>query len=803
MRAFRLLPVVLVGLGCVACTALLGDFEIGGASSGTDGGDDASAGGPVTITPGDQKLGILRAQTFTATGGDVTWSVQEGPAGGTIDEDGTYVSPATPGVYHVVATSKSDPAESATATVTVVPLGISLLAGIPGGEGNIDGPAQRAHFNRPEGLAVVHDGNLAALFIADTGNHTIRKLERRTSAVTTIAGAPGVAGRANGEGTKARFNRPMSLLYREQSKTLFVADTENHCIRAIDVTADTVSTLSGSCSSGQGYVDGADGASSRFGRIEKLALSPSKEFLYVCESGPHTGMRRVAVATGATTTVQVVNGQCDVSAEPFWTKVYFTDGTGKLKSFTEGDKPDYVPGSVVEEATLPQAYTAGLSVHTSYSPASVYYLEQYGSVVRRYNLEPDHDKVDLEIGHPEERAHVDGPFATARFRGPSAISLALGYDELFVADRGAHAVRKLDVRNRTVSTAAGAPPNTRRVDGARNVARFTMPFGITTDESGAVYVGDIVFDGDEPNSTIRRYDPASASLATLSGIPTRPFGDQPPVDGPKDQARFWFPIDLVHVDGNLYVVDSAAQAVRRVSATTGEVKTIAGELGAMGDADGVGAAARFKFIDPQGGDSGIIGGAIATDGTHLFVADTGNFRIRKIVLATGEVTTLAGGEKGAANGVGAAAQFMFPAGLSYADGMLYVADMLDHTIRRVDVATGEVTSFIGLSGQLGEKNGDASTALFDHPGRVVADGLGNLYVVELPFGGEVKPARVRRIDLRARTVSPFAGTPGAAGFQPGPLPSTLNCPVGLALSPTKDLVFSDVCDGVVAVIQAL
>ena len=135
---------------------------------------------------------------------------------------------------------------------------------------------------------------------------------------------------------------------------------------------------------------------------------------------------------------------------------------------------------------------------------------------------------------------------------------------------------------------------------------------------------------------------------------------------------------------------------------TGAVTTLAGS-GEEGDADGVGDAA--EFYNP----SGI---AISRDGGMLFVADFSNNKIRRVEeVATGAVTTIAGsGIKGSADGVGDAAQFCCPAGIAISPdgGVLFVADFENHMIRRVEVATGEVTTLAG-SGESSMNSGPTST----------------------------------------------------------------------------------------------
>ena len=106
----------------------------------------------------------------------------------------------------------------------------------------------------------------------------------------------------------------------------------------------------------------------------------------------------------------------------------------------------------------------------------------------------------------------------------------------------------------------------------------------------------------------------------------------------------------------------------------GGVNTLAGAAASNGSTDGTGAAARFNY--PYG---------IATDGTNLFVADSNNQTIRKVVIATGVVTTIAGtaGSSGSTDNTGAAARFYYPYGIATDGTNLFVADTNNRTIRKV------------------------------------------------------------------------------------------------------------------------
>ena len=140
-------------------------------------------------------------------------------------------------------------------------------------------------------------------------------------------------------------------------------------------------------------------------------------------------------------------------------------------------------------------------------------------------------------------------------------------------------------------------------------------------------------------------------------MPVLFLADPGGVGGPgTGSARFTDPVGVASDGtGNLYVTDSGT--IRKVLAATGDVTTLAGVANQQGSDDGIGAAARFNGP-----------GGLASDGAgNLFVADTSNHTIRKIVIATGAVTTFAGtangavyGNSGSADGIGAAASFRYP-----------------------------------------------------------------------------------------------------------------------------------------------
>jgi sugar lactone lactonase YvrE len=227
--------------------------------------------------------------------------------------------------------------------------------------------------------------------------------------------------------------------------------------------------------------------------------------------------------------------------------------------------------------------------------------------------------------------------------------------------------------------------------------------------------------------------------------------------------------------GNLYLSDASAQIVQKIS-TGGQVSLIAGASNQSGNANGTGANARFN-------QPGAI--AVTPDGS-LSVSDTANHLIRRIS-ASGIVTNLAGtaGSSGSVDGAGEAARFSSPIGIARdASGVLFVADSMNHTIRRITV-DGNVTTFAGGTSQAGATNGSATSARFNHPSGVAVDSSGNVFVADSANN------MVRKI-TPAGVVTTLAGSAGISGTKDGNGPDArFNNPGGLAVSPSGELYLAD------------
>ena len=174
--------------------------------------------------------------------------------------------------------------------------------------------------------------------------------------------------------------------------------------------------------------------------------------------------------------------------------------------------------------------------------------------------------------------------------------------------------------------------------------------------------------------------------------------------------------------------DQSNNKIRKIVIATGEVTTFAGS-GSWGSANGTGTAASFN--SPQG---------ITTDGTNLYLVDRSNHKIRKIIIASKAVTTLAGsGSSGSTDASGTSAKFNYPFGITTDGTNIYVGDSDNHKIRKIVISTGAVTTLAG-SASSGSTDASGTAAKFYAPRGITTDGK-NLYVADY------NNRKIRKIDL--------------------------------------------------------
>jgi thiol-disulfide isomerase/thioredoxin len=305
---------------------------------------------------------------------------------------------------------------------------------------------------------------------------------------------------------------------------------------------------------------------------------------------------------------------------------------------------------------------------------------------RLFVADTNHHRIviaDLETGEVIDvagsggRGFGEGDFASASFDQPQGMALVDDGRTLLVADVGNHAIRAIDLQSRSVSTLAGNgiqsstyPPR----PGIAPDVQLSSPWDLLAD-------GDVLYIAMAGSHQLWTLDLSSARLDSFAGS-----GGESVLNGPRASAELAQPSGLAIGDaGRIYFADSESSSIRWADpGAEGEVGLLAGSANGLFDfglVDGNGSDARFQH--PLG--------VVHVDGL-LFVADTYNSALRVIDLASGAVTTLAGGDQGWADGP--EPRFSEPGGLSFASGYLYVADTNNHVIRRVHPATGEADTMV-------------------------------------------------------------------------------------------------------------
>jgi hypothetical protein len=291
---------------------------------------------------------------------------------------------------------------------------------------------------------------------------------------------------------------------------------------------------------------------------------------------------------------------------------------------------------------------------------------------------------------------------------------------LYVVDTNCHTIKQIVIDNGTVTILAGTG-SSGSANGVGTSASFDTPYGITTDGTN-LYVADSF------NHSIRQIGIDNRSVTTLAGDGSWGWSN-----GVGTSAEFQRPYGITTDGTNLYVADTNSHTIRQIGIDNRSVTTLAGTSRSSGSANGVGTLASFNF--PKG---------ITTDGTNLYVADSDNNLIRQIVISTKAVTTLAGdGSQGSTDhATGTSASFNDPTGITTDGTNLYVADRDNHLIRQIVISTKAVTTLAG-TGTGGNTNGAGSgagsVAKFKDPVGITTDGI-DLYVIE------VSNHRLRKID---------------------------------------------------------
>jgi len=637
-------------------------------------------------------LEILTGNTATGfVDGRGTSARFSGPSGGVVlpDRSAIVVADTFNGVLRRI--------DLATMDVSTVAGKVQVLS-------TSDGTGIAARFQSPRAMAVAPDGS--ALYLAD--GPTIRKVALPSYAVTTVAGTAGQPGYADGTGPTVRMGFLLHALEMSaDGKTLFVADRSNKSLRTVALATGAVATIAGAPYTGANqYVDGA-GASARFSGIG--GISRVDNTLFVADTFNHV-LRAVDLTTFAVTTIAGVAGTAGLtdgagvgarfsSPQGLVAKggaLYSTSFDGVLRKIALpsfdvttilGDASDARP--VDGTGAAARLGTAFAQPMADPSQNILYYQDRSASSIRRIDLSAL--AVSTLAGSKDPEGTIDGPMTDARFVSPDGLAANADGSVVFVSDAVTHTIRRIDTVGKTVATYAGAVGIEGATDGPAKDARFVEPSALVWDTTkNRVYIAD------SGNHVVRAIDVATSTVSTVLGV----AGSAGTVDGALADARIAGPIALSLDPGAqiLYVAESAPNAVvtggraaiRALDLTARTVRTVAGGPPVTPPVDGPAATARFTSLRGLAYDS------VAK---RLIVSEGSRAILRSVDIATGTVSLLAGkdNEKGPADGAFVTARFSSPLGLVFAagDNALFVADSGSHTIRRLDLGANVVSTWLG------------------------------------------------------------------------------------------------------------
>ena len=587
-------------------------------------------------------------------------------------------------------------AESGTGRVRKVDLSgqVSTVAGsgLTGDSGD-GGPATRARFDRIEGLAVDHAGNI---YIADAGANRIRRVDR-AGIIESIAGTGEFGWHGDGGPATSATLTALSGLAADQNGSLYIADTWADRIRKID-SDGTITAVVGTGEEGRSG-DGGPAIEARLRRPDGVALDGTGN-IYIADTENHL-VRRV-------------------------------DATGTITTFAgTGDAGYAGDGGPATDAQLHEPSAVAIDPE-----GNVFITEVRNRTVRK--VDPAGIITTVAGTGPRGRGQVTGIGTEVRMTRPRAL-VAGRFGDVYIADEWAHRILRLDAEGmvtvvvglgqreffspRDVAVDANgnayvvfaSTHSVVKVDASGSVtpfagtgrfgfsgdggpaaeARLAFPAGVATDDRGNVYIADT------SNHRIRMVD-SRGRIETIAGTGVRGFGGD---GGPATSASFNYPAAVAAgVDGSFYVADRRNNRIRKID-SAGIVTTIAGN-GRTGPAEPGTAAIRSPFRSPS---------AVGVDSFgRVYIPDPGTRRVY-MVDSTGILTVVAGNGEFRASGDGGPATSAGvgrPADVAIsATDTLYIADPTTAVIRKV-TNDGIITTIAG-TGTSGY-NGEGSPATNYH-----------------------------------------------------------------------------------------
>ncbi len=543
------------------------------------------------------------------------------------------------------------------------------------------GPVINATFNHPRGLGFDSARNL---YICNSDAGTIRKvtydagLAPEQRIITRVAGGGADSGEGVAALNVAKLSYPFGL-HVTPGGDLYIGGwgngnpSEGHRVRKVDVATGNINTVAGQLNRGDD-ADGVTPPTAALMRETRGVVLDKNGNIYIADQ-INNRIRKVDVGTNTISTL-VGTGVAGYSGDggpardaqinlPHGVAYWPDPDAGKVGILHIMDQ-----NHVIRKVDLDDADKTITTVAGKYprlpeinGPAFIakgpdgqmYFSNLGGHTVMRFN--PSTGAVAIVAGTGTAGSTGDGGLATAAtLNGPTGVVLdAAG--NLYIAEASGHRVRKVDATTGNISTFAGGNGQGSAGDGgAATAAQLNTPRGLALDSAGDLYITD------QGNTRIRKVTMGTGIISSYwTGL-----------TGPRDI--------FFDASDNLYCADYSAHVIRKKDWVGGAVTTVAGIAGSSGYTGDGGLATAAKLSGPYGV-------TISPDGANLYIGEYGNYRVRRVDLGTGVISTFAGDgdyknldDGGAPENAG----FAYIMGLAFdADGYLYICDYYNSRIRRV------------------------------------------------------------------------------------------------------------------------
>jgi sugar lactone lactonase YvrE len=587
------------------------------------------------------------------------------------------------------------------------------------------------------------------LFIADSENNVIRKVNAGLTRISTVVGTYHGHGQAgggySGDGgyaVKARLNNPTGIA-TDSAGNLYIDDSGNGAFRKVIAATGTIHSYAGNgIVYGCGYDEGDGGPAADtvlciFNSNTSIAVDPSGNLLIPISDSvrlvtPPSSIPGVTTAVPTFSLPAGKYGQAEAvritDATPGSTLYVTLDGSEPTTSSQIYQGPIVVTGAVtIRAVAVAPGYLVSSPTSATYSiaatPASVI-TTVAGNGTPGYS----------GSGGPSTLAEIGGPYHIA----------VDGAGNLYFSDFFNSVVWKVTAKTAVATVVAGN--GTRGWNGDHipaTQAQLLNPSGVAIDASGNLYIADTF------NQRIRKVDAVTGLISTVVGDGNIGYAGHNGDGSPAIFARVAYPEGIVFDGaGNLYIADSFSGLVRLVNASTGIISTVAGtgSSGALGDG---GPATKATLDAPN---------VLALDSFANLYIGTNDGRVRKVAQRTGVITTVAGDGVFGDSGDGSMAVHAQVEVLGLAvdrAGNVFISNPRG-AIREVWARNGQIAQvagngYYGFSGD----GGPASMASLNAPEGIAFDSEGNLYVAD---GGN---ARLRKISAPTEAGTPqFTLKPG-------------------------------------------